>query len=624
MDDLSASQADAAAMKLAGFQGDLAQFARVVDLQGAQLAWLLGAGASAMSDIPTAGALILRFKQEIYCSDHSLDVQEVDPSDRRTRRLIEDYFDGKHGLPSLGDPDEYSIAFEKAYPSADVRTDVIADLCRRRRPNFGHVVLAALMAADRLRVAFTTNFDELIETGAHSLFEAATLDPRPSIVLADLGGQDKAARALQKDSWPLVAKLHGDFREVRLKNTVNELAAQDAGMRDVLRSACRRFGLVVAGYSGRDESVMTVLNECLQETGTYPAGIYWCFRPTDPPAETVLEFLAAARSAGRTAVAVPVDNFIELASAIERAVRLPEPVRKCVASRRPPATVTRTPLPSAATDPFPILRLNALPITRLPTEVRRLDEPSSRRELAEMQRAVRGARARGLVARRSRGSLVAVGHDGELRAALAPLGITVTPEVEPLDWSTPDTDPADLGLLLDAVTIGIGRTTGLRHVLARRGHQVRVHDPRATGLDRLRSACKSLTGTVPGTTRTWAEAVGLTVEQRDGAWWLLVVPELWVRPAHRVLDEPYPARLHAEQVAIADFVRERWAPRYNRNMHAILDAWVRVLCGGRGPREVRTWNLPANEGVDPTFEIVGRTAYSRPYSAEPPVPKGTA
>jgi SIR2-like domain len=622
MGNRSASPADAVVMKLASLRGDLAQFARVLDVQGAQLAWLLGAGASAMSSIPTAGALILRFKQELYCEAHGLDVQEVDPSDRRTRRLIEDYFDGKNGLPPLGDPDEYAVAFEKVYRSADVRADFVAERCRGRSPNFGHLVLAALMATGRLRVVFTTNFDELVETAAHSLFDAAALDPRPSIVLADLGDPERAARALQKDTWPLVAKLHGDFRSVRLKNTVDELATQDAGMRDVLRSACRRFGLVVAGYSGRDHSVMTVLEECLEEAGTYPAGIYWCFRPTDPPADAVLDFLTSARAAGRTVEAVPVDNFIELAGAIERAVRFPDPVRRCLASRRPPAVVTQTPLPSAATDEYPILRLNALPLTRLPTEVRLLHE-SSPCELAEAQRAIRTARVRGLVARRSGGSLVAVGHDRELRAALAPLGITVTQDVEPFDWPSPDTDPADLGLLLDAVTIGLGRTNGLRHVLARRGHQVRVNNATTPGLDRLRSACKSLTGTVPTTSRPWAEALGLTVEWRAGSWWLLVVPELWVPPAHHDGDGTVPAQLQAEQAATAEFIRKRWAPRYNRDISAILDAWVRVLCGGRGPREVRTWNLPAGEGIDPTFEVVGRTAYSLPLSARPPVSTGT-
>ena len=68
--------------------GDISQLARAVDVQGAQFAWLLGAGASAMSDIPTAGALVLRFKHELFCSAHQFDVQDLDPGDPRTRASI--------------------------------------------------------------------------------------------------------------------------------------------------------------------------------------------------------------------------------------------------------------------------------------------------------------------------------------------------------------------------------------------------------------------------------------------------------------------------------------------------------------------------------------------------------
>jgi NAD-dependent SIR2 family protein deacetylase len=614
MGDAFASPSDPVVAGLAAVRGDLAQFARVVDVQGAQLAWLLGAGTSAMSGIPTAGALALRFKHELYCAAHGLDVQAVDHADRPTRRLIEDYFDGKHGLPPNGDAQEYSVAFEQCYPSADVRADFIAGLCRGRRPGFGHDVLAALMATGRLRVVFTTNFDELIETGATALFDAVALDPRPSVVVADLGDPRRAVRALLKESWPLIAKLHGDFRSVRLKNTIGELAEQDAAMRGVLRTACHRFGLVVSGYSGRDESVMAVLKECAQDKDAFPAGVYWCYRPTDPPGAAVVELLTSVQKTGRTASAIPVDNFVELAGAVERAVRLPEAVRTCLVSRRPPAIVKATPLPSGPVDQFPILRLNALPIAALPTEVRLL-RSSSAVDLREAQRAIRAARARGLIARRSGGSLVALGHDGELTGALSPLGITVTDAVEQLDWSAAIVDPADLGLLLDAVTLGLGRTYGLRHVLARRGHQVRVNDATAPGLERLAQACKKpLMGTIPKTSVPFAEAVGLTVDRRDMSWWLLVVPELWTAPIRRLDGSPDAAQPRDEQGVVADFVRDRYAARYNRDVNAILDAWVRVLCGGRGPREVRTWNIRPEEGLDATFELIGSTAFSRPFS----------
>ncbi|MHB1501979.1 MAG: SIR2 family protein, partial [Candidatus Dormibacteria bacterium] len=277
----------------AEFEGDLAAFARVVDVQGGQLAWIVGAGASAMSGIPTAEALVLQFKHTLYCGLNNLGIQDVDPADRRTRELIERYFEDRSGFPPKGDPEEYSVIFEEAYPSPDLRADVIAKLCHGRTPNFGHYVLGALMTTGQLRLVFTPNFDDLLEAAATSIVEIAAITPRPSIVVATLGDPGRAERALQKQSWPLVAKLHGDFRDIRLKNTRSELATQDAEMRRVLRSACGRFGLVVCGYSGRDVSVMDALQEALTDEGSYPNGIFWCYRSIDTPGQAVLDFLHA-------------------------------------------------------------------------------------------------------------------------------------------------------------------------------------------------------------------------------------------------------------------------------------------------------------------------------------------
>jgi hypothetical protein len=518
-------------------------------------------------------------------------VQDVDPADARARQLIEAYFDGDNGFPPCGDNSEYSVAFEAAYPLADVRADVIAGLCKGMPPNYGHYVLAALMATNRLGVVFTTNFDDLIETAAQSVFDGLT--PRPTAAVADLGDPDKAVRAFQKKTWPLVAKIHGDFRSDRLKNTTTELQEQDSGMRHVLRTCCGQFGLIVAGFSGRDHSVMAVLRDALTDDASFPCGIFWCYRPADTPAPEVVSFLHDARQAGRTAVAVPVDNFVELTGAIERAVQLPAPVRALLETKRSTRVVAPTPLPSGPTQPYPVLRFNALPVITMPTEVRVLDERKTA-DLRELQIAVRKSRARGLVARQSGGQLVAAGNDAQLTAAFSPLG----------------------------VTLGLGRTEGLRHVLSRRAHQVRVADPKVASLGRLKSACNSLAGTVPKTSLPWAEALTLNLDRRDGRWWLVVVPEVWVPRGGAPTADGFAPQTTAERLAIADFIRERRATRYNRNINSILDAWVRVLCGGTGTREVRTWNLGAGEGVDPVFEISARTAYSRRFQDAAPVSAG--
>lgn len=619
MGDIVKSSSSGAA-SIADFEGDLGVLARAIEVQGAHLAWLIGAGCSAMSRIPTAGQLIVRIKHQLYCDANGLDVQDVDPADPRSRRMMEAYFNGANGFPSLGENSEYSVAFEAAYPSPDVRADLIAEMCRGASPNYGHFVLAALMATSRLNVVFTTNFDDLVETAAQAVFEGMT--PRPSAVIADLGDPDKAVRAFQKSTWPLIAKIHGDFRSELLKNTTTELQTQDSAMRNVLRTCCGRFGLIVAGFSGRDQSVMNVLRDALADDSSFPSGIYWCYRPSDQPAEEVVSFLRDARSAGRSAVAVPVDNFVELTAAIERAVGLPVPIRTVLNTKRPTRVVTPTPIPNGPTQPYPILRFNAIPVTMMPSEIHLLEEQTTT-QLRDLQISMRKARARGLVARQSGGQLVAVGDNGQITRALAPLGATISDRFGDIDWNADVIDPANLGLALDSITLGLGRTKGLSHVLSRRAHQVRVSDATDTSLSRLKSACNSLNGTVPKTSLPWAEALTLNLDRRQGRWWLMLVPEVWVPRGGAPIEDGFAPQTAAERLAIADFIRERRATRYNRDFNAILDAWVRVLCGGLGSREVRTWNLGPGSGVDPVFEISALTAYSRRFLETPPISMGS-
>jgi len=80
-------------------RGDLAVFARSYAIRRNRAAWLLGAGASAMSGIQTAAALTFQFKVELYCSAHGLAVQEFDSSDPAVRARVEAYFDGRNGMP---------------------------------------------------------------------------------------------------------------------------------------------------------------------------------------------------------------------------------------------------------------------------------------------------------------------------------------------------------------------------------------------------------------------------------------------------------------------------------------------------------------------------------------------
>jgi len=240
---------------------------------------------------------------------------------------------------------------------------------------------------------------------------------------------------------------------------------------------------------------------------------------------------------------VPVDNFAELLGAVVRLIPLPKPLRTQVDRQRPPQPQTPSALPAGPTRPWPVLRLNALPLLDLPAAARRLTEKQPA-EIGELRAALRDTRARALVDRLRGGALAAFGADADLAAAGTPMGVCPAGDTVPLEWPADDPDTAQIGLLTDALTLGLGRARGLRHVLrARRSHLVRVGDATEPHLTRLaRAAGGDLAGTVAGTPLGWAEAVEVHVEPRGGRWWLLLTPEIWVAPPARCQRPPGSSR----------------------------------------------------------------------------------
>ncbi len=181
-------------------------------------------------------------------------------------------------MPRQAAPDEYAALFEAAYPAeADRRTYIDAKIAGAR-PSYGHLALAALMKAGLCRVVWTTNFDAMVADACARVYGAT--GPLTTVAL---DRSDQAAELIGESRWPIEVKLHGDFRSRRLKNTSDELRHQDAQLRQLLVDSCRRHGLVVAGYSGRDDSVMDAIEEALDTDGPFPAGLFWLHRGEEGP-----------------------------------------------------------------------------------------------------------------------------------------------------------------------------------------------------------------------------------------------------------------------------------------------------------------------------------------------------
>src|SRR5690606_22251811 len=118
------------------------------------------------------------------------------------------------------------------------------------------------------RLVFTTNFDNVLET-AYAFMTGQNLHA------FDLNGSYAAMNALNNEVFPIYAKMHGDFRYFEMKNLPEQLVNNDAEIEKCFVQATSRFGLVVAGYSGRDTNVMAAFEKALQNENAFPKGLFW-------------------------------------------------------------------------------------------------------------------------------------------------------------------------------------------------------------------------------------------------------------------------------------------------------------------------------------------------------------
>jgi hypothetical protein len=332
----------------------------------------------------------------------------------------------------------------------------------------------------------------------------------------------------------LIAKLHGDYQSVNLKNTDAELKSQDAQMRSVLTGACQRFGLVVVGYSGRDGSVMEALADVLKQPEAFPGGLYWTTRSRRDVMPAVTTFLAAAAAKGVTTRLVEVQNIDELAGDIVDKIPLPPVLTSHVYEARPAPVLRQVPLPSTAALAFPVLRCSALPVVQMPDIARRITLAQSA-TTPEVRALLRAASVWAIAVFNGR-EVAAFGPDEGLMAALQPLGPKLAGTVR-LD---PAANSWALGLLYDAITRALCRGRPLFAKLRSSGHFVLVargasSEPesearrRAERLAPLQQAYSaSLFGNVPNLGFAYNEGLRIRLEQCADRWWCVFDPTTYV------------------------------------------------------------------------------------------------
>jgi NAD-dependent SIR2 family protein deacetylase len=300
----------------------------VIPDEGPDPILLLGAGASAMSGIPTAGDLAETAAKWAYCERHNCTRQDprITRSDWLPWLQRQSWFDPDSPMAAM-----YPKVVEQLLQPRESRREFFLETLRRRvSPSEGWSALADLAAARRLRTILTTNFDELIPTALRARPEIRHVEQveRPDVDL----------RGFSTDpTYPQVVFLHGSAVHYRDRNLEEETERLDPGLRDALRPLLRDHPLIVVGYRGGERSIMVdLLLDGAEDANGYSRGIYWCALGEGPEDLDPL-VLQLAERIGPNFHFVPIEGFDEAFAEWARAgeERAPSPP----AARRGPAPV---------------------------------------------------------------------------------------------------------------------------------------------------------------------------------------------------------------------------------------------------------------------------------------------
>lgn len=585
---------------------DQGEFTSIFCARPQNFAWFLGAGTSRSSGLPTATDIIWDLKRRYYSREENQEISRQDIQNEAVKSRIQSYMDSK-GYPAQWADDEYTSYFEKIFGEDKERQrKYLKGILSEEHVTLsvGNRVLGAMLSSGLSRVVFTTNFDSVVE-------KAVAEVSSQSLSAYHLEGSHVANQALNNEEFPIYCKLHGDFRYDSLKNLSDDLATQNAALSDCLTNAGNRFGFVITGYSGRDQSVMDLFRTVLERNNPFPHGLFWTgIKGSDIP-PVVEDLLDKARSKGVNAHYVPIETFDALMLRLWRNTEsktrgLDAQVRKSrIAS-------VNIPLPKSGTGK-PILRLNALPVIGMPRQCMQLSfsKPKAWNDLR-------------LARDDTKGQLILTKTDAVLcwgeRKTVDGVFKEDLSSVEPYDLPEDISAPENLhikGLIEEALCRALARGKPL---LARttRASSFLIADPHAEdqgALDPLFEVVGKESGIITGLFApvtedhptpekvTWAEAVRVSVDCKDGKVWLLIDPDIWIWPPR------------ARKIA-ANFMDQRRSDRYNKKYNELLDAWVRVILD-TDKRDSEVSLSAFDHGSDtenPVFRIGSRTAFSRRQS----------
>ncbi len=256
-------------------------------------ALLIGSGVSRAAGIPTGWEVVLELIRRLA----RLDSHEREPSspggdDSRSRPPAADgaamsaddlvaWYAHRFGqAPEYGallrqltsTPSERQALLREFFEPNDEERD--AGL---KAPTSAHRAIATLARSGHIRVIITTNFDQLLETALRDVGVTPTV----------LSSNDAIKGMVPLHLSPVtIVKVHGDYRDTRIRNTPTELEAYPAQLNKLLDRILDDYGLVVAGWSATWD---TALRAAISRCPTRRFAMFWTHvRPLNEEADALV------------------------------------------------------------------------------------------------------------------------------------------------------------------------------------------------------------------------------------------------------------------------------------------------------------------------------------------------
>ena len=220
--------------------------------------FVIGAGASYKSGIPTGGQLAQKWFDEINDRYPAEDLEQ----------WIEDVKINKKDLAA-----HYGSIYRKRFENDKTSGyEFLVQAMRTANPTFGHIVLAQVLTKASGNCVLTTNFDSLIESAIYQY-----TDKTPLVC----GHESLSGYARPSKIHPLIIKIHRDLL-LSPKSDPDEINKLDDGWKEPLDNIFSSHIPIVIGYGGNDGSLMAYF-----EKMNKPSNFFWCGHKGTEPSERV-------------------------------------------------------------------------------------------------------------------------------------------------------------------------------------------------------------------------------------------------------------------------------------------------------------------------------------------------